>query len=204
MEVAAGCGGLIPTARCLPALAMELPAFGMSCWSHPHTVPAISRISSYGYGCPPKHQPQAAWGSPGNGHSPPSSPIPQVPLSPSFGISSPHPCPTSHPSLLSPTPNRTGCRTGSSQFNLHGASGTGKKHNDFPFFFFFLGLNLYLGSDLPILPLIPQRLRKAKEGPPPPPAPRERGQEAPIAPGCLEINTPGNSNFSQRGGNTCF
>lgn len=165
MEVAAGCGGLIPTARCLPALSMELPAFGMSCWSRPHTTQCqlFPRSVVMDMVVPQSTNHRQPGDPQGLATVPPSSPIPPgSPFPPSFGISSPHPCPTSHPSLLSPTPNRTGCRTGSSQFNLHGASGTGKKHNDFPFFFFFLGLNLYLGSDLPILPLIPQRLRKAK------------------------------------------
>lgn len=168
-------GDLFPTARVLSSPIHRATSF----WDEllklpPHSpVPAIPRIRLavvMDTVVPPKHQPQAAWGPPGTGHRPPSSPIPPGSRFPP-ALASPDPQ-TQPPSL--PHPHIPPCcpslliELAAAQthpsliFTVHQAR---EKTQRFSSFFFFLGLNLYLGSDLPILPLIPQRLRAKQRAP---------------------------------------
>lgn len=133
--------------------------------SPPPKIPSPSPTASCGCLQPAPATGSLAPGDPwGPAARPPGPPFP----SPSSGICRPAdaapslprpPIPLCHPP---PTPKQTAGRSMNSfRFNLHGASAWGEKNNTF-FPFFFLGLNLYLGSYLLILLLIPQRLHKEK------------------------------------------
>lgn len=125
-----------------------------------HLLPVVAACS--------QHQPLAAWG--------PWGPAAGTPGPPSPGISGPTDtapitAPSPHPSPPPPTPKGTAGRDMNPFgliFTVHQHGAGGRKPPPFFPFFFFLGLNLYLGSYLLILLLIPQRLRKGKKPQPPP------------------------------------